>query len=134
MANDLEDLCGKISLTEGEKIGIQVEEGEVAEGRKVGGKCLVKKVWTDKNVNKEAFRSVLSNIWRIVGGVKFKDLRDNIWLFEFTDEVHKRRVLEGRPWSFDRQILSLMEVHCLPNWNSTIFHSVSKFRTCLHSV
>jgi hypothetical protein len=28
----------------------------------------VGKVWTNKNVNKEAFKLVLSNIWHTVGG------------------------------------------------------------------
>jgi hypothetical protein len=41
--------------------------------------------------------------------VNFKDLRDNIWLFEFSDQEDKMRVLNGRPWSFDRQILVLNE-------------------------
>jgi hypothetical protein len=75
----------------------------------VAGKCLVGKVWADKLVNKEAFQSVMSNVWRTAGGVKFKDLKDNIWLFEFTDQVDKKRVMEGRPWSFDRQIIVLNE-------------------------
>ncbi|XP_059436809.1 uncharacterized protein LOC132169876 [Corylus avellana] len=109
MADELEDLCGRISLTDGEKIGIQVEEGEIAAEREAGGKCLIGKVWTEKSINKEAFRSVLSTVWRTAGGVKFKELRETIWLFEFTDEGDKRRVLEGRPWSFDGQILVLNE-------------------------
>jgi hypothetical protein len=41
--------------------------------------------------------------------VKFKELKDNIWLFEFSDDGDKRRVLDGRSWSFDRQILVLNE-------------------------
>ena len=41
--------------------------------------------------------------------MKFKDFKDNIWLFEFADQVDKRRVMKGRPWSFDRQILVLNE-------------------------
>ncbi|XP_059429320.1 uncharacterized protein LOC132163147 [Corylus avellana] len=109
MADVLEDLCGRISLTEGEKIGIQVEEGEIAADKEAGGKCLIGKVWTEKNINKEAFRSVLSTVWRTAGGVKFKELRENTWLFEFNDDVDKRRVLDGRPWSFDGQILVLNE-------------------------
>jgi hypothetical protein len=107
MADELGDLYGKISLTDGEKTGIQVDEGDIADGREVGGKCLIGKVWTEKNVNKEAFKSVFSTIWRTVGAVKFKELRDNIWLFEFADENDKRRVMEGRPWSFDKQIVVL---------------------------
>jgi hypothetical protein len=58
MADELGDLYGKISLTDGEKTGIQVDEGDIADGREVGGKCLIGKVWTEKNVNKEAFKSV----------------------------------------------------------------------------
>jgi hypothetical protein len=109
MAEELEELCGKISLTEGERIGIQIDEHEVSEARVVAGKCLVGKVWADKLVNKEAFQSVMSNVWRTAGEVKFKDLKDNIWLFEFSDQVDKKRVMEGRPWSFDRQIIVLNE-------------------------
>ena len=91
------DLCKKISLTEGEKDRIQVKELDVSEARVIAGKCLIGKVWTDKNVNQEAFKMVFSNIWHIVGSVKFKELINNIWLFEFSDDGDKRRVLDGRP-------------------------------------
>jgi hypothetical protein len=109
MAEELGDLCKRISLTEGERDGIQVEELDVSEARVIAGKCLIGKIWTDKNVNQEAFISVFSNIWRIVGTVKFKELKDNIWLFEFSDDGDKRRVLDGRPWMFDRHIMVLNE-------------------------
>jgi hypothetical protein len=109
MADELGDLCKRISLTEGERDGIQVEELDVSEARVIAGKCLIWKIWSDKNVNQEAFKTVFSNIWRIVGSVKFKELQDNIWLFEFSNEGDKRRVLDGRPWSFNRQILVLNE-------------------------
>jgi hypothetical protein len=78
MAEELEELCGKISLTKGEKIGIKVDEVEVSEARAIAGKCLVGKVWADKSINREAFTSVMSTIWRTVGEVKFKDLKNNM--------------------------------------------------------
>lgn len=37
----------------------------------------------------------------------FKEVQDNVWLFEFLEIEDKKRVLDGRPWSFDRQILVL---------------------------
>ena len=55
--------------------------------------CLVGKIWVEKPVNKEAFRMVLSKIWRLVGHVVFKELHDNLWLLEFSDGEDKRRVL-----------------------------------------
>jgi hypothetical protein len=109
MADEIERLCSKVSLTEGEKEGIQVLEGEIVEGREIGERCLVGKLWSGKRVNREAFQTQLSRIWRLVGTVVFKDLQDNLWLFEFTEEEDKYRVLAGRPWSFDRHILVLNE-------------------------
>lgn len=94
-------------LTEGEQVGIVVTEEDVGEARDHGAYCLVGKLWMDKKTNKEAFRSVLARIWRAEGRVSFKELQDNLWIFEFSDVETKLRVLEERPWSFDRQILVL---------------------------
>jgi hypothetical protein len=107
MAEEIEKLCGKISLTGGENKGLIICEGELAGGRERADRCLVGKVGSDRRVNKEAFQTVLSQLWRTVGSVMFKEVQDNIWLFEFTDKDDKERVLEGRPWSFDRHILVL---------------------------
>ena len=52
---------------------------------------------------------MLSRIWRLVGHVTFKEIFDNVWLFEFMDEKDKRRVLEGRPWSIDRRVIMLKD-------------------------
>ena len=58
MADELEDLCKRISLIEGERDEIQVDELDVSEARVIVGKCLIGKIWTNKNVNQEAFKSV----------------------------------------------------------------------------
>lgn len=42
-----------------------------------------------------------------MGTVIFSEVQDNVWLFEFTDVDDKKQVLDGRPWSFDCQILVL---------------------------
>jgi hypothetical protein len=62
-----------------------------------------------KRVNKEVFKEVLTRVWRTMRGVVFKELDANIWLFEFKEEDDRRRVLDGRPWSFDCQIIVLNE-------------------------
>jgi hypothetical protein len=110
MAEELEDLCGNISLSEGEKSGIRIQEGEIAEAREKGTRCLVGKIWSGKRTNKEAFQQVLSKLWRTRRGVIFKEVQDNLWLFEFEEDGDERRLLEGRPWSFDRQILVMNEL------------------------
>jgi hypothetical protein len=78
MAEELEKLCGKISLTGVENKGLIIYEGEIARGREKGEWCLVGKVSGERQVNKEAFRTVLSQIWQTVGSVVFKEVQDNI--------------------------------------------------------
>jgi hypothetical protein len=53
---------------------------------------------------------MMSRLWKTLGPVKFKELNDNMWLFEFTFEFDKRPVLDGRPWLFDRCVLVLKEM------------------------
>jgi hypothetical protein len=62
MAEGLEDLCGRSSLTGGEKKGIQIVEGEIEGGHELGERCLIGKVGRERKVNKEAFQLVLSKI------------------------------------------------------------------------
>jgi hypothetical protein len=88
-------------------VGIKISEGEVAADREKGERCIVGRIGDEKKVNKDAFKSVLARIWCIVGIVIFGEVQDNVWLFEFTDVDDKNRVLDGRPWSFDQQILIL---------------------------
>jgi hypothetical protein len=101
MTEELEKLCGRVSLTDGEKQGLTIEEGEIADGREKVGRCLVGRIGVERKINKEAFKTIMSCIWRTVGVVIFKEVQDNIWLFEFVERSDKERVLAGRPWSFD---------------------------------
>lgn len=106
---ELERLCGKVSLTKGEKTRISVTEGEIAIVCSKGVNCLVGCLRVDRKANKEAFKTLMSRLWHTIGNVVFKELQDNLWLFEFADSDNKRRVIKGRPRSFDRQILVLKD-------------------------
>lgn len=117
MDSVLEHLCSKISLSDGEKCGISVADGEIASVREIGGRCLIGRIGLEKPINREAFKSVLSGLWQLAGWVVFKEVQDNTWLFEFMEGVDKVRVMEGRTWSFDKQILVLKEFdgNCPPS-------------------
>lgn len=98
MGDDLETLCGRIALIGGEKVGITILESEVAADNEKGERCLVGIIGDEKKVNKDAFRNILSCIWRTVGLVVFKEVQGNVWLLEFADLGDKKRVMGGRPW------------------------------------
>jgi len=67
--------------------------------------------WLDeaRKINKDAFKTLLTRIWRIKGRVFFKEIHDNLWLFEYSEDEDLRCVLEGRPWSYDRTLLVVNE-------------------------
>ncbi|KAF5451527.1 hypothetical protein F2P56_026630 [Juglans regia] len=65
---------------------------------------------TEKGVNSEGFRITMSQIWRLDGWVTFKELGDQCFLIEFQKIEDKEKVLSGRPWFFDRHLLTMMEV------------------------
>jgi hypothetical protein len=62
-----------------------------------------------KKLNKEAFKAVLQRIWRPSGQLVVKEIKENLWLFEFSEDRDKQKVLAGRPWSYDRTLLILNE-------------------------
>jgi hypothetical protein len=109
MAAKMNELQKNTTLSEGEQSGIVVDDCQVAAAKKQGNSCLIGKIWAGKRVNRDGFITVFKRIWRTVGEVEFKEIQPNVWIFEFSKETDKVRVLKGRPWSFDRSLLALTE-------------------------
>jgi hypothetical protein len=119
--------------TKGEQLGIPITENDVKETRTIGANCLVGRLWAEKKVNREAFKSVMTRIWRAEGCVVFNEIQDNLWIFEFTNGDIKERMMANRPWSFDRQILVLNyfdKIIPLRRWTSLILLAGSRSMIC----
>ncbi|XP_042988745.1 uncharacterized protein LOC122316279 [Carya illinoinensis] len=98
------------SLSKEENTVFVVSPDEAMKECMHGKLCIVGGVLTEKGFNTEAFRMTMSQIWRLEGWVKFKDLGDFRFLIEFWFLVDKERVLGGRPWFFDRNLVFLQEL------------------------
>lgn len=109
MATDIDELCGQLTLSEGEQEGIHIEEGEISMMRAKVARSLVGRLGTEKRINREAFRSMMLRLWKPRGSVVFKEVQDRLWLFEFSNNFDKEKVLQGRPWLFDRFLLLLYD-------------------------
>jgi hypothetical protein len=83
MAEEGGEQYGRYPLTKGELQGIPIGDDETENLRTKGSKCLVGRLGVPKKLNKEAFKSFLLRIWRTTGRVFFKEIQDNLWLFEF---------------------------------------------------
>jgi hypothetical protein len=106
----VECMGDRMKLSEGERNGIAITEVDTANLRARGERCLLGKLMSDRRIQKEAFKALMSKLWKTLESVNFKEIHDNLWLLEFANMADKRRVKEGRPWLFDRSILVLKEV------------------------
>ncbi|XP_042969037.1 uncharacterized protein LOC122301714 [Carya illinoinensis] len=100
-------------------IKIQAEDSRTKAVRE--NVCVVGRILSEKGVNNEAFRNTMTQVWRLEGWVRFKDLNDQCFLIEFQKMQDKEKVLSGRPWCFDRNLLTLQEVDAKTSINATQF-------------
>ncbi|XP_062146783.1 uncharacterized protein LOC133854564 [Alnus glutinosa] len=91
----------------GEKCGLIIADETIQDLQTKGSRCLVGSLGVPKKLNKEAFKAVLVRIWRLGRNLFLKEIQENLWLFEFSEEGDKVKVMDGRPWSYDRTILIL---------------------------
>lgn len=109
---DTEELiqkCQAITL-EGEEADKFIFEGQMKEkGFRVIAGCLVGKILLARGINREGLKTALSQAWCTVRDFKIESLGSNVFMFKFTSEVDKKRVLNGGPWHFDRALIVLQE-------------------------
>ncbi|KAL5739496.1 hypothetical protein ACOSQ2_028676 [Xanthoceras sorbifolium] len=69
--------------------------------------CLVGRLLASKHINRESFRSIIPRIWRSTPDVDIELVSSNTFAFYFENQIDRRRVLTGGPWSFDNFLLIL---------------------------
>jgi hypothetical protein len=109
MAKDMSKLWEKFNLTQEENEELVVPEAEVEPMVDRGNACVVGKLLADRTVGKEIIKTPLIWAWQPIGKVSFKTLGTNLFLIEFENEWDKSRIMEGRPWTFDGSLVSLVD-------------------------
>uniref|UniRef100_A0A803MD70 DUF4283 domain-containing protein n=1 Tax=Chenopodium quinoa TaxID=63459 RepID=A0A803MD70_CHEQI len=109
MAEELVKDWEKLKLTEEENTVLRDNNGD-GEDENAQTRLqlyLVGKMLTKKPYNIEAMKRVLKKLWRLSGNVAIRKIVTNLFIFQFFNEDDKCRVLDGRPWAFDQQIVLL---------------------------
>lgn len=89
------------------------------------GLSLVGKILSTKKISKEAFQALIPSIWKVSKGVTVEQCGENTYVFCFNDEYERRRVLNGRPWSFNNSLIVLEEPIGAGELNKMKFDHVS---------
>lgn len=85
MANELEGLYGRLSLTESEEEATFVDTEVVRDIVLQGGKCLILQLLTLKKYNKVALKQMLWRVRRLVKSMRIQDLDSKFLIVEFKD-------------------------------------------------
>lgn len=99
-----------ITLTEKEKVAVVVSDAATERSRCTKS-FLVGKVLSSKPVNKGAFISVMKGLWHSRAIVEIVSIRNDRFLFAFTNDAALQSILDGGPWTFGRDLLVLAKVH-----------------------
>jgi hypothetical protein len=109
MEEELSKMWGKFSLLEDEDEGVSVDLSELDPLVNRGKVCLNGKILADRIVPKEFFKGPLLRAWRPKGSISFRVIGENLFIVEFEHAWEKDRVMGGRPWLFDGNLVSLAE-------------------------
>ncbi|TXG53141.1 hypothetical protein EZV62_022310 [Acer yangbiense] len=98
-----------------ENLSLADEDGaihEAAEDAKQDGEaevnhCLVGKVLSGKRVNREAFKTLIDQLWSPFGAVETEVVGDNIFMFYFNNQVDRDRIWQRGPWYFEKSLIAL---------------------------
>lgn len=123
--DNMEELWGKLQLTEEDEVDIEITKEEVEVVRKKGALCLIGKLWMDRVINKGVIEAAMDKIWRLSAMAVFKEVGHNVFTISFANTADKTRVETGRPWLFDNNLFVLLEFDGLTPPKSMCFDRAS---------
>jgi hypothetical protein len=109
LTEDVTKMWERFNLLEEESIGIKTSDDDFEPLVGRGTACVMGKLLADRIVGKEVIKTPLIRAWQTNGRVSFKSVGINTFLIEFEKEWEKDRVMEGRPWTFDGDLVALVD-------------------------
>lgn len=70
-------------------------------------RSLIGLIISNQSITKEAFKSTIQSVWKLIGKIIIKKVGMNLYIFEFQETLDLMRVQNGRSWSLDRNLLCL---------------------------
>lgn len=109
MAEELEELWKKLKFTEEEDIRIDLDSSSTKAARDMGKCSAIMRILTQRSINLDALRKNLRILWKPNKGVQISELEEEVFLVEFGDEKHKKKVLDMCRWSYEKQLVIIQE-------------------------
>jgi hypothetical protein len=105
MADELEELCRRMRLSEHEKQHIRVSKDRVFKSHQEAKFSILFKLLTTRTFNGNAFKNSVGTMWASYGVLSVTTIDDNLFMAAFPSEAVLRRVFSTSPWTFDKKLI-----------------------------
>ena len=107
MAEELESLWQKLTVTDEEEVSVNLGKECTRATNERENHCLVMKVLSRRGIMLDALRKNLRMLWKPNKSIQISLIDEEIYLIEFDDEKDKRRVMDMSPWHYEKQLVLL---------------------------
>uniref|UniRef100_A0A2N9G5C3 CCHC-type domain-containing protein n=1 Tax=Fagus sylvatica TaxID=28930 RepID=A0A2N9G5C3_FAGSY len=107
MAEELEELCRRMRLSDHEKHHIRLRKERVSKSHQEAKFSLLFKLHTTRPFNGEAFKRSVRAMWSVHGDMIVSEIDDNLFVGAFYSEAALQRILAFSPWTFDKKLILL---------------------------
>ncbi|KAK3199011.1 hypothetical protein Dsin_022426 [Dipteronia sinensis] len=108
-AEEIATLCASMTLKEREGPVRRLHDELKVAGERKMALCLAGRILSLYLINRDAFRTIISRIWKVRGEVEIEVINGNTYDFHFQFPDDRRKVLAGGPWSFKDSLIVLEE-------------------------
>ena len=105
MAEELEELWKKLTVTEAEDEGIKLGSNSIRAAKEIGKNFMFMKILTQRTVILEALKKNMRMLWKPSKEMQISEIEEDLFLVEFGDGRDKKKVMEMCPWSYEKQLV-----------------------------
>ncbi|KAK2660065.1 hypothetical protein Ddye_006598 [Dipteronia dyeriana] len=107
MDSDIARLYENLSIADEDRSTLELSE-DVQRDRVVDvGHCVVGKVLSGKKVNRDAFKTLIEQLWSPFGNVETELVGENIFMFYFNNQIDRDRICQRGLLCFDKSLIAL---------------------------
>ena len=110
MVDEISLKVSTLKITEAESQVIAFDDDANEDDNHDIALSLVGRVLTVRSYNFEALKRTLNQIWTISNGALFRTIENGFFVVQFANLRDKTKVLAGRPWTFDQNLILLSEI------------------------
>ena len=108
MAEELEELCQRMQLSDTERHHVNLQKDPISRSSQEAQYSVLFKLLTYRPFNVEAFKGSIRALWTKPRGLTIRDIDDNLFLVVFKERDDMEWIFVQSPWTFDKKLVQIV--------------------------